>query len=57
MAGKRAVILSSGGIDSTTVMAIARAEGYDLYSLTFNYGQRHTCELEAARRVADFFHL
>lgn len=55
MAGKKAVILSSGGIDSTTVMAIARAEGYDLYSLTFNYGQRHTCELEAARRAADFF--
>ncbi|MHB8908332.1 MAG: 7-cyano-7-deazaguanine synthase QueC, partial [Syntrophales bacterium] len=47
----------SGGHDTTTVMAIARAEGYDLYSLTFNYGQRHTCELEAARRVADFFHL
>lgn len=57
MAGKKAVILSSGGIDSTTAMAIARAEGYDLYSLTFNYGQRHTCELEAARRVADFFRL
>ena len=55
MSGKKAVILSSGGIDSTTAMAIARAEGYDLYSLTFNYGQRHTCELEAARRVADFF--
>ena len=57
MSDKKAVILSSGGIDSTTVMAIARAEGYDLYSLTFNYGQRHTCELEAARRVADFFRL
>lgn len=57
MSDKKAVILSSGGIDSTTVMAIARAEGYDLYSLTFNYGQRHTCELEAARRVADSFRI
>ncbi len=57
MAGKKAVILSSGGIDSTTAMAVARAEGYELYSLTFNYGQRHTCELDAARRVADFFRL
>jgi 7-cyano-7-deazaguanine synthase len=55
MSGKKAVILSSGGIDSTTAMAIARGEEYDLYSLTFNYGQRHTCELEAARKVADFF--
>jgi 7-cyano-7-deazaguanine synthase len=55
MSDKKAVILSSGGIDSTTAMAIAGAEGYDLYSLTFDYGQRHTCELEAARRVADFF--
>jgi 7-cyano-7-deazaguanine synthase len=55
VSGKKAVILSSGGIDSTTAMAIARGEGYDLYSLTFNYGQRHTCELEAARKVADFF--
>jgi 7-cyano-7-deazaguanine synthase len=55
MSGKKAVVLTSGGIDSTTMMAIARAEGYDLYSLTFNYGQRHTCELEAARRVADLF--
>ncbi len=55
MSGKKAVILSSGGIDSTTAMAIAGAEGYELYCLTFNYGQRHTRELEAARKVADFF--
>ncbi len=55
MSDKKAVVLSSGGIDSTTAMAIAGAEGYELYSLTFNYGQRHTRELEAARRVADFF--
>jgi len=49
---KRAVVLSSGGIDSTTVMAIARLEGYEIYSLSFRYGQRHAVELEAARRVA-----
>ncbi len=55
MAGRNAVVLSSGGIDSTTTLAIAKAEGYDVYSLTFDYGQRHAAELDAARRVADFF--
>ena len=55
MSGRNAVVLSSGGIDSTTTLAIAKAEGYDVYSLTFNYGQRHAAELDAARRVADFF--
>jgi 7-cyano-7-deazaguanine synthase len=49
---KRAVILSSGGIDSTTVMAMAIREGYEIYSLSFRYGQRHALELESARRVA-----
>ena len=49
---KRAVVLSSGGIDSTTVMAMAQAEGYEVYSLSFNYGQRHAWELQAAERVA-----
>ena len=49
---KKAVVLSSGGIDSTTAMAIARAEGYEIYSLSFRYGQRHTVEVEAACRVA-----
>ena len=53
--GKRAVILSSGGLDSTTVMAIARSEGFEIYSLTFNYGQRHSIELQAANRVAETF--
>lgn len=48
----KAVVLSSGGIDSTTAMAIARSEGYEVYSLSFRYGQRHILELEAARRVA-----
>jgi len=51
--GKIAVILSSGGIDSTTTMAIARSEGYEIYSLSFRYGQRHVMELEAAKRVAE----
>jgi 7-cyano-7-deazaguanine synthase len=49
---KRAVVLSSGGIDSTTAMAIAKAEGYEIYSLSFNYGQRHEVELQAAQRIA-----
>ena len=49
---KKAVILSSGGLDSTTVMALARSEGFTLYSLSFRYGQRHALELEAAQRVA-----
>jgi 7-cyano-7-deazaguanine synthase len=52
---KRAVVLSSGGIDSTTVMAIAMDEGYDLYSLSFFYGQRHAFELKAAEKVAEVF--
>ena len=55
MSAPKAVVLSSGGIDSTTTLAIARAEGYTLYRLTFDYGQRHSAELLAARRVADFF--
>ena len=50
---KRAVVLLSGGIDSTTTLAIARAEGYEIYALSFDYGQRHQIETEAAHRVAD----
>jgi len=53
--GKRAVILSSGGLDSTTTMAIAGSEGYDLYSLSISYGQRHSMELKAAERIAKAF--
>ena len=49
---KKAVVLSSGGVDSTTLMAIAKEEGYEIFSLSFNYGQRHSCELEAAKKVA-----
>ncbi len=50
---KKAVVLSSGGIDSTTAMAMAKHEGFEIYSLSFFYGQRHAVELEAAQKVAD----
>ncbi|MGK8558827.1 7-cyano-7-deazaguanine synthase QueC [Nocardia gipuzkoensis] len=49
---KKAVVLLSGGLDSSTVLAIARHEGYETYALSFRYGQRHSVELEAAGRVA-----
>lgn len=52
--GKKAVVLASGGLDSTTVMAIAKQEGFDIYSLSFFYGQRHSLELDAAARVSNF---
>lgn len=51
----RAVVLLSGGLDSTTTLAIARSEGYQCYALSFDYGQRHARELEAARLVAAAF--
>ena len=51
---KKAVVRLSGGLDSATVGAIARRQGYRLYCLSFNYGQRHYCELEAAEKVAQF---
>jgi 7-cyano-7-deazaguanine synthase len=47
------VVLLSGGVDSTTTLAVAASEGYHLYALTFRYGQRHEHEVEAARRVAE----
>ena len=49
---KRAVILVSGGLDSTTVLAVAREQGYACYTLSFDYGQRHRAELLAAERVS-----
>ena len=50
---KRAVVLLSGGLDSTTTLAIARAEGFETHALSFDYGQRHKNELDAARRAAN----
>jgi 7-cyano-7-deazaguanine synthase len=52
MARKKAVILLSGGIDSATAAAIAQRNEFDLYALTFRYGQRHEREIEAANKVA-----
>jgi len=49
---KPAVVLLSGGLDSATVAAIARRDGYTVYALSFDYGQRHDVEIEAAKRVA-----
>ena len=49
---KKAVVLASGGLDSTTVIALAIKQGFEVYALSFDYGQRHRCELDAARRVA-----
>lgn len=48
-----AIVLLSGGLDSATVLAIARSRGFDCLALSFRYGQRHQAELDAARRVAD----
>ena len=52
MSAPRAVVLVSGGLDSATALAIARAEGRDCFALSVDYGQRHRVELEAARRMA-----
>jgi 7-cyano-7-deazaguanine synthase len=49
---RRAVVLLSGGLDSATVAAMARRDGYDVYALSFRYGQRHAVELEASAQVA-----
>jgi 7-cyano-7-deazaguanine synthase len=53
VASKRAVVLLSGGLDSATVLAIARERNYETYALSFSYGQRHAWELEAAKCVAE----
>jgi 7-cyano-7-deazaguanine synthase len=50
--GTPGVVLLSGGLDSTTVLAIAQSEGFDVHALSFRYGQRHAHEIEAARRIA-----
>jgi 7-cyano-7-deazaguanine synthase len=51
-ASRKAVVLLSGGLDSATALAVARAEGFSAYALTLDYGQRHRAEIEAAARVA-----
>jgi 7-cyano-7-deazaguanine synthase len=53
---KRAVLLLSGGIDSSTTLAIAIAQGFEAYALSFDYGQRHQIEMQAAQRVAASLH-
>lgn len=52
---KPAIVLLSGGLDSSTTLAVAKAEGFDVHALSFRYGQRHEIELQAARRVAAAF--
>ena len=52
---KKAVVLTSGGLDSTTTLAMAISQGYDVYCLTFRYGQRHVWEIESAERIAREF--
>jgi 7-cyano-7-deazaguanine synthase len=54
---KKAVILLSGGLDSTTVLAYAKSEGFDCYALSFSYGQRHSAELNAAKNIAKTFNV
>lgn len=49
---KRAVVLLSGGLDSTTTLAVARRDGFEPHAMTFRYGQRHAVEVDAARRIA-----
>lgn len=55
MGAHRAVVLLSGGLDSTTTLAIAQQEGFEVYALSFRYGQRHSAELAAASRIAERF--
>jgi len=52
---KKAIVLLSGGMDSATTLAIAGAEGYECYALSFRYGQRHIREIEAAKKIAALF--
>jgi len=53
----KAIALLSGGIDSTTALALAQRQGFEVYALTFRYGQRHEIEIAAARRVAGALHV
>src|SRR5262249_5551970 len=51
----KAVLLLSGGLDSTTLLAVALRDAFDVHAMTFRYGQRHSTEIESARRVAERF--
>lgn len=55
--GKKAVVLLSGGLDSVTVLAMAQSQGYECFALSFNYGQRHDAELDAACSIAEKHHV
>ena len=55
MSSRKAVCLLSGGLDSSTCLALARRDGYECYALSFDYGQRHRIELDSAARVAALF--
>ena len=57
MSSLPAVLLLSGGLDSTTMLAYALDRGFDVHAMTFRYGQRHAGEIEAARRVAKYYHV
>ena len=50
---KKAVVLLSGGVDSTTILAIAQSQGYDAYTMSFRYGQRHVLELDCAKQISE----
>ncbi len=50
---KKAVVLLSGGVDSTTILAIAQSQGYDVYTMSFRYGQRHVLELDCAKQISE----
>lgn len=52
---KRAVVVLSGGLDSTVCMSVAKKEGYEIFPLTFAYGQRHSKEVEQAKKIAEFY--
>jgi len=53
--GKKAVVLLSGGIDSATIMSMVKKEGFEVYALSFRYGQRHSLELKKAKELAKYF--
>ena len=57
MSTKKAVILFSGGLDSTTCLALAKSQGFECYALSFNYGQKHSVELNAAKKIAAYYEI